>query len=115
MNENFTRTVNFTTSSTNYELLNDTNVKAAIIDRFRWTETGAELDDKYSKYIEGGNLSMKVTIVGLSGGTGVSINGSYYNPAILDSAYDTEGYVYGLKSVKIQNANISGTLMFKIN
>ena len=106
--KNFIRNIEFTTSSADYELLQDTNVKTAIKERLGFTT-----DEEYNKYIEGNHLNMYFELF-FGGKQSVSVNGSYYYPTMEGDLYYSGNFINPLQSIKIKNNGVSGMICFKI-
>ena len=106
--KNFIRNVNFTTSSTNYELLTDANIVRAIQERL-----GLSSSDKVAEYIADNKLNIYFEIY-FTAPQAVSLNGSNYYPTMTGDLFYTGEFVNGCNSINVQNSGASGMIAFQI-
>ena len=106
--KNFIRNVSFTTTSADYELLQDTNIKAFIMERL-----GYITDEQYQKYLSSNSLNMYFEIY-FTSPQKVSINGGYYQTTMDGDLYYSGNFINSLQSLKIQNTGVSGMIAFQI-
>ena len=109
MNE-FSRNIAFRSTSYDYELLTDTNIKNAIK-----TRLGISSEERYSNLIESGISNMAFCVFANSR---ISVNGEpyIYNEPIMN-VVSGNGEVNAntlIKSIKVENNDINGTFYFKI-
>ena len=107
---NFSRNIVFKSTSSDYELLRDENIKSAI--KFR---LGISTDDAYEALLTNGIANMGFCVFA---NTRISINGEpySYNEPIMN-VVSGNGEVNEdvlIKSIKIENNKVSGTFYFKI-
>jgi len=98
--------ISFTTTSTDYDLLQDTEVKDVFKALYNWDE------DRYQLEVSKGFESMKFDI--FVSGTEVKINdATRYESLIGDTVYTTEDFNRTkYKSIKIKDTGISGIFSF---
>lgn len=102
------RTINFTTTSTDYDLLQDTNVRDAIKERFGGI-SDAELDVKLAEGIRDMSFSVYVS------GTSVSVNGETAYPPLADEVVSSGDYIRRpVKTIEVSSNGISGQFRFNI-
>ena len=106
--KNFIRNVNFTTNSANYELLSDTNILNAIRERL-----GLTTNEEVVKYIESNKLNMYFEIY-FTSQQNVSVNESNYYTTMLGDLYYSGNFINPLRSIRILNSGVSGTIAFQI-
>ena len=104
----FIRNVNFTTDSADYELLQDTNIKQAIMERL-----GLEKEDDYQRYLDNKQLNMYFEIY-FTSPQKVSVNKSYYYSTMEGDLYYSGDFVNPVQSIKIQANGASGMIAFQI-
>ena len=100
------RIIKFTTTGANEDLLQNSVVKAIVMERI-----GATTDAQYQAVIDGGTLKMRFDIY-FSATNQVKINDQSYNDLLEDIVYSSSDFTY-LKTLKIKTA-CSGTLYFEI-
>lgn len=108
------RNISFTTTATDYELLTDTNIQAAIMERLGITDA-----DEYTTKLTTGLIGLQFQI--FANATRVSINDESYdygefippsNPTVFDVGGD---YIrIPITSLRIENTGITGTFSFNI-
>lgn len=104
----FIRNVNFTTDSADYELLQDTNIKQAIMERL-----GLEKEEDYQRYLDNKQLNMYFEIY-FTSPQKVSVNKSYYYSTMEGDLYYSGDFVNPVQSIKIQANGASGMIAFQI-
>ncbi len=97
-------TIAFTTTSANYELFTDANVVAFLMDR--WAITAEEVPVMVAKGLDG---SAEVYF----SNSQISFNNSKYQVPLSNVIYET-GSRRDLKSLRILNTAVTGTLVLKV-
>jgi len=103
------RSVNFSSTTINYDLLvSDTNVRTAIKERLTWTDD--ELNDALAS---DGIPNMLIQIY--CAGTPIIINNGIEQALTENAVWSSGDYLtIGVKSIKIKNTGINGTFRFNI-
>lgn len=106
---NYYRSVNFSSSTTNYDLLaSDANVRNAIKERMTWT------DEQLNKQLEQGITNIDFQIY--CSDTAIIINDGIEQALIENAVWSTGGYLKSIKakSIKIKENGINGIFRFNI-
>lgn len=106
--KNFIRNVSFTSTSGDYELLQDSNIKAFIKERI-----GVITDKEYQDYLTNVGLNMYFEIY-FQTPQRVSINNGYYQTTMDGDLYYSGNFINPLQSIKIENTGVTGLIAFQI-
>lgn len=104
----FIRNVNFTATSADYELLQDANIKQAIMER-----VGLEKEEDYQRYLDNKQLNMYFEIY-FTAPQKVSINKSFYYTTMEGDLYYSGDFINPIQSIKVQANGASGMIAFQI-
>lgn len=102
----YSRNIAFTTTEENQNILTIEAIKNAIIERLKISQS------EYDRRIDNEGFDMKFDV--FCSATKISINDGVFNELLEDVVYSTDDFYKGIKSIKIQNNNITGLLSFRI-